>query len=124
MVRRRRNKPVRGDWTKAACVGWQHGDVPAPPAGLLGDTRAAWVVWFGAWFAACWTPADLPGLRLLVLLYDQVQRGEHQRAGELRMWANTYGITPKGQQDRRWAPPESAELASVRPIRRRKLRPV
>ena len=26
----------------------------------------------GAWFAAFWSPADLPGLRQLVRLYDQV----------------------------------------------------
>ena len=25
---------------------------------------------------------------------------------ELRMAMDTYGITPKGQQDRRWAPPK------------------
>jgi hypothetical protein len=55
-----------------------------------------------AWFAAHWTPSDLPGLRQLIRLYDQVERGEFQRASELRLQMDTYGITPKGQQDRRW----------------------
>lgn len=50
--------------------------------------------------------ADLPGLRVLVKLYDEVGRGEFVRAGELRLWMDTYGLTPKGQQDRRWKPPE------------------
>lgn len=67
----------------------------------------AWRVWFAAWFAAHWTPDDLPGLRQLARLYDQVERGEFQRAAELRLQMDTYGITPKGQQDRRWVRPDS-----------------
>ncbi len=63
----------------------------------------------GAWWAAHWSPDDLPGLNVVVTLYDQVQRGEYQRATELRLAMDTYGITPKGQQDRRWAPPKAAE---------------
>jgi hypothetical protein len=27
------------------------------------------------------------------------------RATELRYWLDAYGVTPKGQQDRRWRPP-------------------
>jgi hypothetical protein len=106
-VRRRRNAPVRGDWRRAAGVGWQYGDVPAPPDGLMPATVAAWEVWMGAWFAAHWTPGDVPGLCVVALLYDQVARGERKRAGEWRLWANSYGITPKGQQERRWLPPEA-----------------
>jgi hypothetical protein len=76
-----------------------------------------------AWFAAHWTPADLPALRQLVRLYDEVERNEFQRAGELRLQMDTYGITPKGQQDRRWAPPAAdAGKATVARITPRKLR--
>jgi hypothetical protein len=71
-------------------------------------SRAAWNVWFGAWFAAHWGPGDLPQLRILVRLYDACERGEHQRAGELRLWVDNYGITPGGRQARRWQPPEEA----------------
>jgi len=67
----------------------------------------AWSTWFAAWFAAFWSPVDVPGLRQLIRLYDQVERGEFQRAGELRLQMDTYGITPKGQQDRRWKAPET-----------------
>jgi hypothetical protein len=63
----------------------------------------------GAWFAAHWLPVDLPGLRLVINLYDQVQRGEYVRSGELRIHMDGYGITPKGQQDRRWTPPKPDE---------------
>jgi hypothetical protein len=65
-----------------------------------------------AWFASFWTPADLPGLRQLVRLYDEVERGEFTRASELRLQMDTYGITPKGQQDRRWKPPVALEGAA------------
>jgi hypothetical protein len=66
-------------------------------------------VWMTAWFAAHWTPADLPGLRKLIRLYDATERGELGRSAELRQLMDNYGITPKGQQDRRWAPPKPAE---------------
>jgi hypothetical protein len=105
-ARRRRNKPVRGEWQATPGIGWQHGDMPAPPDGLLEPSRIAWETWFKAWFAAHWTPDDLPGLRKVVQIYDATERGELQRTAELRMLMDTYGITPKGQQDRRWAQPK------------------
>lgn len=104
--RRRRNKPASVPGVEGE--GWQHGDVPEPPVGLMPESVEAWSTWMGAWFAAHWTPADLPGLRRVILLYDQVERGEFQRSGELRLLMDTYGITPKGQQDRRWSRPAAA----------------
>lgn len=74
----------------------------------------AWRAWFSAWYAAHWSPDMLPGLRQLVRLYDQVERGEFQRAGELRLTMDTYGCTPKGQQDRRWKQPEEPAPAVER----------
>lgn len=124
-VRRNTTDPVRGEWKPAAGVGWQHGEMPAPPDGLLKVSRDAWETWMTAWFAAHWTPADLPMLQSLVRLFDQVQRGEFQRAGELRLQCDTYGITPKGQQDRRWAPPATETAAApVRQVRGRRLKAV
>lgn len=105
----RRNEhdtPIRGEWLAASAVGWQHGEIPEPPDGLKGETRDAWQAWMSAWFAAHWSPEDLPGLRQVIRIYDQVERGEFQRANELRLQMDTYGITPKGQQDRRWKKPE------------------
>jgi hypothetical protein len=107
LTRRRRNKPIRGEWQPTAGIGWQHEPFPMPPDGLLEPSRTAWETWLRAWFAAHWTPDDLPGLRQVIRLYDQVERGEFQRATELRLLMDTYGITPKGQQDRRWTPPKS-----------------
>jgi len=100
--RARRNEPERGEIQATTVTGWQHGDVPPHPEGLMPASELAWSTWFGAWFAAFWSPADLPGLRQMVRLYDQVERGEFQRSSELRMTMDTYGVTPKGQQDRRW----------------------
>lgn len=107
--RRNRTAPIRGELVQADAEGWQHGETPAPPDGLMPATLEAWRVWFGAWFAAHWTPDDLPGLRRVILLYDQVERGEYQRSTELRQIMDNYGITPKGQQDRRWVRPKSAD---------------
>lgn len=105
----RRNKadvPIRGEWQPVPGIGWQHGPVPKPPNGLLKASRDAWSVWMGSWFAAHWTPEDLPGLETVILLFDQVRRGEYPRVSELRLHMDGYGITPKGQQDRRWSPPK------------------
>lgn len=72
-------------------------------------SQNAWTVWFGAWFASHWSSDDLPSIRQMIRLYDQVERGEFQRASELRLWLDTLGVSPKGQQDRRWAPPKPDE---------------
>lgn len=103
----RRVDPIKGDHIEATGVGWQFGDTPVAPDGLMPASLEAWSTWMASWFASFWTPADLPGLRQLVRLYDQVERGEFQRAAELRLQMDTYGITPKGQQDRRWKPPQA-----------------
>ena len=116
--RRRRNKPVRGEWVASENVGWQHGELPPPPDGLKDISRWAWDSWFKAWFAAHWTPDDLPGLRVVIRLYDEVERGEFTRATELRQMLDNYGITPKGQQDRHWVRPTAEEAAKSQPQRR------
>ena len=103
---RTRHARIRGDWTPAIGIGWQFEPFPQPPDGLLEASRAAWETWFRAWFAAHWTPDDLPGLRQLIRVYDQLERGAFQRASELRLGMDGYGITPKGQQDRRWKRPD------------------
>jgi hypothetical protein len=119
--RRNHHDPIRGEIAEAPGDGWQHAAVE-PPEGLMPASVEAWTTWMGAWFASFWTPADLPGLRQLVRLYDQVERGEFTRASELRLQMDTYGITPKGQQDRRWRPPtEGKSVASVTPIAPRRL---
>lgn len=108
--RRRQNEPERGEYTPAAGVGWQHGEIPDPPDGLLEASRVAWATWMSAWWAAHWSPEDLPGLRQVIRLYDQVERGEFQRSSELRLSMDTYGISPKGQQDRRWVRPKPDDV--------------
>ena len=107
-TRRRRTAPLRGEYQSAIGVGWQHGPIPKPPEGLMPASLVAWETWFRAWFAAHWTPDDLPGMRKVIRLYDATERGELQRSAELRMSCDNYGITPKGQQDRRWVAPRDA----------------
>lgn len=100
----RRAKPAL-NWIPTENVGWQHGEIPKPPAKLTAGSRDAWQTWFTAWFASHWGLEDLPGLRLVIRLYDQVERGDYPRHGELRIAMDGYGISPKGQQMRRWARP-------------------
>lgn len=107
--RNKSDKPARGEWTAAPGIGWQYGRRPAAPSGLLEASRQAWATWLGAWFAAHWTPADVPALRHLIRLYDATERGQLRFGGELRMWSDEFGISPKGQQDRRWAPPTAED---------------
>lgn len=128
--RRRRNAPVRGDWQSSPGVGWQHGPIPPAPDGVHADTIAAWEVWMRSWFASHWTPDDLPGLQHVASLHSQVRAAFHEPfiesdgprgepvlvrrpcpATELRQMLDNYGITPKGQQDRRWTRPEAAAEA-------------
>jgi hypothetical protein len=117
---------ARGTWQSSEAIGWQHGRIPPAPTGLMPYSREAWRTWFRAWFAAHWGPEDLPNLRVLVRLFDQVERGEYQRAGELRLWMSNYGISPAGQQERRWKPPEQPATAapSKRPSKYGKLHAV
>ena len=103
---------VRGDVQTAETAGWRHGDVPAPPDGLMQASIDTWNDWFAAWFALFWIPADVRALRQTIRLYDQVERGRFQRHPELRLMMDTYGVTPKGQQDRRWRPPVEPAPAS------------
>jgi hypothetical protein len=88
----------------------------------MAASEAAWRTWFGSWYASHWTPADLPALRVLVRLFDQVERGEFQRASELRMWLDTWGISPKGAQDRRWLPPDDEGPPPPAPAKPQKFR--
>lgn len=91
-------------WQHARGTGWQHGPVPEPPDGLTAAATEAWRVWFGAWWAAFWTPDDLPALRQLVRVYNEVEKGQFQRAAELRLAMDAFGVTPKGRQVLRWRP--------------------
>jgi hypothetical protein len=114
--RRTGHVPQRGDWVATPGVGWQHGPLPPAPTRLLKASKETWDVWFAAWFAAHWGPQDLPMLGQVIRLFDRVERGSATAAErtELRQLSDSYGITPKGQQDRRWTAPKD-DTPSVSP---------
>lgn len=131
---RTRHKPLRGSWKPTTGSGWQHADYPEPPEGLLPATVAVWHTWLRSWWAANWRPEDLPGLYQVIRLYDMCEsyfadpyttktnpKGEPvyvlkpNPATELRQMMDNYGITPKGQQDRRWQPPKDDAPAKPEP---------
>lgn len=104
--RLRTNEPARGDWKAAPGIGWQHGDVPPCPVRSKA-AQETWATWFAQWYAAHWTPADLPNLRLCIKAWARADGPEPRGtdvAGYVRL-ADDLGITRKGQQDRRWKPP-------------------
>jgi hypothetical protein len=109
--RRGAHLPRLGEWHAGPGVGWQHGPIPEPPEGLLPASREAWTLWMGGWVAAHWTAGDVPMLRVVIRLFDLVERGTASATmrTELRMLLDGYGLTPKGQQDRRWLAPKPAE---------------
>lgn len=104
--RRNATAPIRGEWQASPGIGWQHGKIPTAPRPMGEPARRAWKTWMRSWFAAHWTPDDLPGLEHAILLYDAVRKGDYARATELRQMMDSYGITIKGQQDRRWERPK------------------
>ena len=110
-MRFRHDKPVRGDWRTADAVGWQHGKVPPCPADVEPATRRAWKTWFGSWVAAFWTPEDVPGLRMVAPIYRRGRARRLPARPDFALWMDTYGLTPKGQQDRRWRPPDEPKAA-------------
>lgn len=112
---RRRSNPPAHEWRNAEGRGWRHGPMPDPPPKMTKAAKDAWASWMGSWWAWFWDEDDLPALRQIVRLYDQVERGEFQRHAELRIAMDTYGITPKGRAERRWRPPaaESAPEAAA-----------
>lgn len=130
---RTRHKPIRGEWQATPGIGWQHGPVPGHPGALRPAVVDVWQTWMRSWFASHWLPEDMPGLSLTIQLYEQVQayfddpyveketrKGDTiyvlrpNPATELRQMMDNYGITPKGQQDRRWAIPKAdAQLTTA-----------
>ena len=105
----------RTQWKRPDSDGWQFGKIPTAPRGLTADGQKAWKVWLGSWWAAFYTPDDLPGLELAVKMYDAVCAG-HLDVGKAVPLLDRYGITPKGRQDLRWAERPSAKpSAAVEP---------
>lgn len=121
--RRNDHAPIRGEWKASPGVGWQHGEIPEPPV-RSAIARETWLTWFRSWFASYWTVDDLPNLRLVIKLWAKADSGKASGSerSELRQLMDSYGITPKGQQDRRWAAPlrggkpaEEPEAAETEP---------
>lgn len=109
----KRPEQQRHQWQHAAGTGWQHGKTPPPPQGLTDRGRRAWRMWLRSWWAAFYTPDDLPALELLVHWYDAAYAGDDKAAGRFLSAADKLGITPKGRQDLRWAPPVAEPAPSA-----------
>ena len=89
-----------------AAGGWK-GPVPHPPDGIGPAATEAWGLWFGSWWAGLWCPADVPILRLVCRLLDEVEScpTDVRLATELRHMMSAYGISPAGRVALRWYPP-------------------
>ena len=89
-------------WQLSDTTGWQHGPMPRCPRNLSIHGQKAWRTWLNSWWASFYTPDDLPGLEMLVTVYDRVMQ-ETLDVTKLVPLLDRYGITPKGRQDLRWA---------------------
>ena len=126
-----RPEQQRHQWQHADGSGWQHGKTPPAPQGLTDRGRRAWRLWLRSWWASFYTPEDLPALEMLVHWYDAAYAGDDKAAGRFLSAADKLGVTPKGRQDLRWAPPVDVpepvaddladDLAARRDARRAKL---
>lgn len=120
--RRGRNKLARGEFHSADGIGWQHGEIPQPPDGMVTQSIETWYLWFNAWWAAHWTPADVSVIRQMIRLFDEVERGmtkKSQDRAQLHVWMRGYGITPDGQLANRWVAPKSEETKTSPSQKRR-----
>lgn len=100
----KRPKAATHQWMHADGTGWK-GRKPQVPSGMTDAGNDAWKAWFGSWWAGFWCAEDLPALRSLVRLFDGASQG-HVDWSKVTPLLDRYGITPKGRQDLRWAPPE------------------
>lgn len=103
--------------------GWRFGDHPIPPDGLLDDSLSAWSDWFGSWWSAMWTPADVGGLRVAIRAFDDCLRGNVKTTALLPL-LEQYGITPKGRKMLAWLPPKDDAARADRPAGRPQLKVV
>lgn len=104
LVRRRRTAPRAGEWQAIPDGGWR-GKIPPAPEGLTAETQQAWQEWFSGPVAAMWTEDDLPGLQIGARTFDVAfTRGKSslRLRKEAWAWLNSYGLTPKGYDMRRW----------------------
>lgn len=106
-------------WVHAEGRGWRHGDPDAksrskarregiPSCGVAARevTEAdveTWNAWMTSWWAWFYELEDLPQLRWVFSLY---RKAELDTVSKVVPLLDRYGITPKGRQDLRWAPPK------------------
>ncbi len=102
---RRNRTPLRGgEWVRLPATP-RGGRVPTLPKSLkLSSATHEW--WRGIWrspVARMWTPWDVPALHELAILRDRLLvDGKASLAVEVRLRSDSYGLTPKGRQQRRW----------------------
>jgi hypothetical protein len=82
--------------------------------------------------ATLWAPSDIPALLELAVLREQLMDGKASVAAEVRQRSDSFGLTPKGRQERRWrivaeveqeaVPSSSDELKAKRAERRIRLK--
>lgn len=111
--RRRRNKPVLGEWQPTVGIGWQHGPIPPAPDGMREASRDAWQQWMTSWWASHWDSQDLPVLRQIVALFDAAERGQASPTERalLGQQLDKFGLTPYGRLRLRWSAPKVEEVA-------------
>lgn len=139
--RRRRNEPARGEWVDL--VPFERRDkrvlpaissLPKPPmrggtqSKWTARTRAAWTAWRNDPATRQFGPAEVQAAVDTIFLYEEMARGAHNFAGEIRLRLDGLGLTAKGKRDLRWRVPPPGEVVQLKsvapPTRERKVRAV
>jgi hypothetical protein len=100
--RRDRHKKQAGDWVQLPPEGYQG---PIPSLSELGLSKFTHEWWNTIWrspMATQWAEGDVPALKELAMLREQLLDGKMSVAAEVRLRSDSFGLTPAGRQQRRW----------------------
>lgn len=109
--RRRRNKPERGEWVVLPGDGYDGPEAPMPEL-ETDHARYTWGLWWSSPMAHMWTEADWPALQRLIVMIDSGR----EKANEIRLQEERFGLSPKGRRDLRWVLPVEEETAAPKGV--------
>jgi hypothetical protein len=103
--RRRGALPSRGEWQLIPPESdIEVPDMPEHPKGgpWLSSSERHWAGWWHDGASTTWTSADVVALEVVLLLTDDIGRGELKYAAELRLRLDGLRLSQKGKRDLRF----------------------
>lgn len=115
--RRNASAPQRGEWVQLTPLdGSVLPDLPRRSKGegpWSSRSKRAWEAWRLDPATGMYGPAEIQAAIDMAYVYeDWVREGRVNHASEIRQRLDVLGLSPKGKQDRRWAPPSGEQAAA------------